>query len=185
MGTSRKGFIKAITLAIAMLIAVPMVSEAQVQVDIPHTWVFTNSYNRSTTHPQNIGAVYEVSELRASWTWLFPNYATYNLYSIKDAQNNFTAVGRAQYIDINTLPAPYNDAQFCAAQNLPVPSVPGLTVPGLLRQVRELTPSPLGPQNLRRSVFCSGPVNSTIPWYVFFLDGPNALTATIIGVFHS
>ena len=185
MVLARKGFFKSAILAVAMLVAMPRASEAQLTVDIPHTWSFVYSYARSTIHPQNIGAFYETSELRSAWAWLYPGFASYSLYNIKDAQNNFTGLGRAKYVDINTLPAPYNDAQFCTQQNIPVPTVPGLTVPGVLRQVWELSPSPLGPQNLRRSVFCSGPITSTIPWYVFVLDGANPLTSTVVAVFRS
>ncbi len=152
---------------------------------IPHDWHLVATFGRSPTHPYNLGQTYEDSYLQASWSWLLPNLSNYPLYTIKDAAGNFTALGRRKWIDVSTLPPNGPHATFCGQQNIPVPGLGGVTVPGVLRQTWEFTPGPLGPQNFRLSVYCSGPLNSTLPWYVFILDNTNPLAASIQAVFKS
>lgn len=161
---------------------------AQIQVAIPHDWTDDDHYVRSPDanhQAYNIGAAYDNFHLNVSYQWMFPEAQNYSLYALKDAAGGFLGLGGRKWINLSSLPTNNNYATFCSQQNIPVPGLPGVTVPGVVRQAWELRVSPFGPQNLSLSVTCSGPITSTLPWYVFLFNGSNPLTANVVGVFRS
>ena len=167
---------------VALLVAA---NPASAQVSVPHDWLDADHYARSPTHPYNIAESYDYFILKPTWPWMLPDAINYTMYAIKDASQNFIGFGRRLWQDPNpSLPANSSHVSFCAQQNLPVTGLPGVTVPGVLRQIWQLSPSPFGPPNFRLTVTCSGPIGSTaVPWFVYIFDNTDPLTATLLGVF--